>query len=64
MGNGQVKHGTPKGKLTPSDAVDGLAFLDEGTFAKIYKGKFAPNGTRVVVKVPRVPEHIRKDRSE
>ncbi|XP_059097826.1 uncharacterized protein LOC131892100 [Tigriopus californicus] len=58
MGNNQVK----SSKLIDSDAVYNLSFLDEGQFSKIYKGTLGPSGHNVAIKVPRVPEHIRKEK--
>ena len=49
-------------KLVESDLVVNLSFLDDGQFAKVYKGQFG--GQQVTVKVPRVPENIRKEKSE
>lgn len=49
-------------KLIDSDAVYNLSFLDEGQFSKIYKGTLGPSGHTVAIKVPRVPEHIRKEK--
>ena len=55
-------------KLVDTEAVTGLSYLEDGEFAKIYKGQFAatPQGKRqqVVIKAPRVSEHIRKEKSE
>ena len=55
-------------KLVDTEAVTGLSYLEDGEFAKIYKGQFAatPQGKRqqVVIKAPRVGEHIRKEKSE
>ena len=60
MGNTHAKtHG-----MVDSERVSNLAFLDEGQFAKIYTGRLVETGQQVAIKVPRVPEHIRKDRSE
>ena len=48
--------------------MTGLSYLEDGEFAKIYKGQFAatPQGKRlqVVIKAPRVSEQIRKEKSE
>ena len=48
--------------------MTGLSYLEDGEFAKIYKGQFAatPQGKKlqVVIKAPRVSEQIRKEKSE
>ena len=49
-------------KLVNSEEVVNLSYLDDGQFAKIYKGQFS--GQQVTVKVPRVPENIRKEKSK
>eukprot|EP00095_Tigriopus_kingsejongensis_P009034 maker-scaffold458_size165745-snap-gene-0.24 protein:Tk09034 transcript:maker-scaffold458_size165745-snap-gene-0.24-mRNA-1 annotation:"npk1-related protein kinase" len=58
MGNNQTK----SSKLIDSETVYNLSFLDEGHFSKIYKGVYDPLGHKVAVKVPKVPEHIRKEK--
>ena len=51
-----------------TESVSGLSYLEDGEFAKIYKGQFAatPQGKKVqvVIKAPRVGEQIRKEKSE
>ena len=51
-----------------TESVTGLSYLEDGEFAKIYKGQFAaaPQGKKlqVVIKAPRVGEQIRKEKSE
>ncbi len=41
-----------------------IFFRFSGDFAKIYKGELMPGRQKVSIKVPRVPDQIRKDRSE
>ena len=47
--------------------MTGLSYLEDGEFAKIYKGSFVtPQGKKlqVTIKAPRVSEQIRKEKSE
>jgi len=43
-------------------SIDNLSYLEDGQFAKIYKGHLALNKQSVTIKVPRVPDYIRKDK--
>lgn len=57
--------GNQQSKLVDSNLVENLSFLDEGDFAKIYKGYYASaNRLPVAIKVPKVPENVRKEKSE
>ena len=51
-------------KLTDVNLVENLSFLEDGQFAKLYKGHMHPDRKPVAIKVPRVPEHIRKEKSK
>ena len=57
--------GTQQSKLTDVSLVENLSFLEEGDFAKLYKGYLSSGNTRmpVAIKVPKVPDHIRKEKS-
>ena len=48
-------------EVSPGRWDDSFGFFLAGQFAKIYKGNFG--GQAVSIKVPRVPDHIRKDKS-
>ena len=48
----------------PTEAVDNLSYLEDGQFAKIYKGHLVVNKAPVTIKVPRVPPEIRKEKSK
>ena len=67
MGNGQSttkKVIGGRGFLDPEKVQD-LSFLEDGQFAKVYKGHMATSsGSKqtVSIKVPRVPDAIRKDK--
>ena len=47
-----------------TDAIDNLSYLEDGNFAKIYKGHLVINKLPVTIKVPRVPPEIRKEKSK
>lgn len=55
--------GTQQSKLTEVTQVENLSFLDEGDFAKLYKGYLTTaNRMPITIKVPKVPENIRKEK--
>ena len=61
--------GNQQSKLTDVSLVEHLSYLEEGDFAKLYKGYLATsvgssNKQAVTIKVPKVPDHIRKEKSE
>jgi len=66
MGNAQPS------KLMDTSQLADLSFLENGEFSKIYKGELALKASpyehgakqKVTIKVPRVSEKIRKDRSK
>ena len=65
-GPGKTKLG--RGLMDP-EKVNGLSYLEDGQFAKVYKGHMAtgPQASTkqtVSIKVPRVPDSIRKDKSK
>lgn len=68
MGNASSSVVRPSSaKMMDSDKVENLSFLEEGSFAKVYKGVTADsrgNKVRVAIKVPKVPESIRKEKSK
>ena len=51
-------------KLMDSNTITGLSYLEDGQFAKIYKGHLVLNKLPVTIKVPRVPAEIRKEKSK
>ena len=59
--------GGGRGLMDP-EKIDGLSYLEDGQFAKVYKGHMFDsaqgNQTKQIVsiKVPRVPDAIRKDK--
>lgn len=55
---------TQPSKLIDSNSIVNISFLEDGHFAKIYKGQFAHNNQFVTVKVPRAHESVRKEKSE
>ena len=63
MGGSQSKL-MKSNKLMPTEAVDNLSYLEDGQFAKIYKGHLVVNKAAVTIKVPRVPPEIRKEKSK
>jgi len=54
--------GVQQSKLLDSNAMTGLSFLEEGQFAKIYKGYLSSSRQVVAIKVPKVPEFLRKEK--
>ena len=58
MGNAQPS------KLMESESVKHLKYLEDGHFSKLYKGQFAHNRQFVTIKVPRVHESVRKEKSK
>jgi len=54
--------GVQQSKLADSNSVTSLSYLEDGQFAKIYKGHLTVNRDPVTIKVPRVPDHIRKEK--
>ena len=46
------------------NAIDNLSYLEDGQFAKIYKGHLVIDKQPVTIKVPRVPPEIRKEKSK
>ena len=69
MGNKNSSGTTNKlgrGLMDPAK-VNGLSLLEEGQFAKVYKGHMTTSTNAketVAIKVPRVPDSIRKDKSK
>jgi hypothetical protein len=57
--------GSQQSKLTEVSQVENLSYLEEGDFAKLYKGYLnLPNNRQpVTIKVPKVPDYIRKEKS-
>ncbi len=51
-------------KLMDPASISNLSFLEDGQFAKVYKGHLTINNDPVTIKVPRVPEYIRKEKSK
>lgn len=51
-------------KLLDSNTITGLSYLEDGQFAKIYKGHLVSTKESVTIKVPRVPDYIRKEKKE
>ena len=64
MGGNQPSKLIKSNKLMPTEAVDNLSYLEDGQFAKIYKGHLVLNKAAVTIKVPRVPPEIRKEKSK
>jgi len=56
--------GTQPSKLQDSNIITGLSYLEDGQFAKIYKGHLVSTKESVTIKVPRVPDYIRKEKKE
>ena len=59
--------GTQQSKMTEVSQVEHLSYLEEGDFAKLYKGYIATTGggkQAVTIKVPKVPDYIRKEKSK
>jgi len=56
--------GVQPSKLAESSSVTGLSYLEDGQFAKIYKGQLVATKEPVTIKVPRVPDFIRKEKKE
>jgi len=56
--------GVQPSKLLESSTVSGLSYLEDGQFAKIYKGHMVATKEPVTIKVPRVPDFIRKEKKE
>lgn len=54
--------GVQQSKLLDTTLIDNLSYLEDGTFAKLYKGHLVHDKAPVTIKVPRVPEHIRKEK--
>ena len=64
MGGSQPSKLIKSNKLMDTDAIDNLSYLEDGNFAKIYKGHLVINKLPVTIKVPRVPPEIRKEKSK
>ena len=64
MGGSQASKFIQSNKLMDSNSIDNLSYLEDGQFAKIYKGHLKLNKEPVTIKVPRVPENIRKEKSK
>ena len=64
MGGSQASKLMKSNKLTPTETIDNLSYLEDGQFAKIYKGHWVLNKAAVTIKVPRVPPEIRKEKSK
>ena len=64
MGGSQPSKLIKSNKLMPTETVDNLSYLEDGQFAKIYKGHLVINKAPVTIKVPRVPPEIRKEKSK
>jgi len=68
MGNSQSSNSKKLGGrgLMDPDKIDGLSYLEDGQFAKVYKGHMPMTSSAikqtVSIKVPRVPDAIRKDK--
>lgn len=56
--------GVQPSKLLDSNIITGLSYLEDGQFAKIYKGHLVSTNDPVTIKVPRVPDYIRKEKKE
>jgi len=56
--------GVQPSKLQDSNIITGLSYLEDGQFAKIYKGHLVSTKESVTIKVPRVPDYIRKEKKE
>ena len=57
--------GSQPSKLTDVACVENLSFLEEGDFSKLYKGYLkTANKVPVTIKVPKVPDYIRKEKSK
>jgi serine/threonine protein kinase len=54
--------GVQPSKLTNANTITSLSYLEDGQFAKIYKGHLTATREPVTIKVPRVPDHIRKEK--
>jgi len=54
--------GVNHSKLVDSDIVTGLSFMEEGDFSKLYKGYITATKKPVTIKVPKVPDYIRKEK--
>jgi hypothetical protein len=63
MGNVQPSKLIQTQKLMDVSAIDNLSYLEDGQFAKVYKGHLVINKQAVTIKVPRVPDYIRKEKS-
>ena len=64
MGGSQASKLIQNSKLMDVQSIDNLSYLEDGQFAKIYKGHLVLNKQSVTIKVPRVPDYIRKDKSK
>lgn len=64
MGGSQPSKFIKNNKLMEVNSVDNLSFLEDGQFAKIYKGHLVINKQPVTIKVPRVPPEIRREKSK
>ena len=64
MGGSQASKLIQNNKLMDVQSIDNLSYLEDGQFAKIYKGHLILNKQPVTIKVPRVPDYIRKDKSK
>ena len=64
MGGSQPSKFIKSNKLMDINAIDNLSYLEDGQFAKIYKGHLVIDKQAVTIKVPRVPPEIRKEKSK
>ena len=64
MGGSQPSKFIKSNKLMDINAIDNLSYLEDGQFAKIYKGHLVIDKQPVTIKVPRVPPEIRKEKSK
>ena len=64
MGGSQASKLIQNNKLMDVQSIDNLSYLEDGQFAKIYKGHLILNKQPVTIKVPREPDYIRKDKSK
>jgi len=62
MGGSQASKLIQNSKLMDTEAIDNLSYLEDGQFAKIYKGHLVLNKQPVTIKVPRVIGDIRKEK--
>ena len=62
MGGSQASKLIQNSKLMDTESIDNLSYLEDGQFAKIYKGHLVLNKQPVTIKVPRVIGDIRKEK--